>query len=81
MQPTSLATWTHEHSFGQEQIKAGERRTRLVIALTGSMMVVEIAAGVVFGSWRCCGWHAHGLACRRPHHLGGCLPVCPQICT
>lgn len=50
MHTRSIAEWTHEHSFGQEQVKAGEPRTRLVIALTGSMMVVEIAAGLVFGS-------------------------------
>jgi len=50
MHTTSLAAWTHEHSFGQEQIKAGERRTRLVIAITATMMAVEIAAGVAYGS-------------------------------
>ena len=50
MHTTSLASWTHEHSFGQEQVKAGERRTRLVIALTGTMMIVEIAAGLAYGS-------------------------------
>lgn len=50
MHTRSLAKWTHEHSFGQEQVKRGERRTRLVIALTGAMMVIEIVAGIGFGS-------------------------------
>jgi len=50
MHTTSLADWTHKHSFGQEMIKTGERSTRLVIALTATMMAVEIAAGVMYGS-------------------------------
>lgn len=50
MHTRSIAAWTHEHSFGQEQVKAGERRTRLVIAITATMMAVEIAAGLAFGS-------------------------------
>jgi cation diffusion facilitator family transporter len=40
----------HDHSFGQDQVRAGERRTLLVIALTATMMVVEIAAGLHYGS-------------------------------
>jgi cation diffusion facilitator family transporter len=46
----STALWKHEHTFGQEQVTAGEKGTRLVIVLTVVMMVVEIAAGVLFGS-------------------------------
>lgn len=42
--------WEHGHSFGQDQKKAGEQRTILVTIITAIMMVVEIAAGVVFGS-------------------------------
>ena len=42
--------WTHEHSFGQEQVQAGERKTIAVIVITAIMMVVEIAAGLAFGS-------------------------------
>ena len=42
--------WTHEHSFGQEQVQAGERKTIAVILITAIMMVVEIAAGLAFGS-------------------------------
>ena len=40
----------HDHTFGQEIKKAGEPRTLLVIGLTAVTMVVEIAAGVLFGS-------------------------------
>ena len=46
----SLDNWQHDHSFDQGQVKAGETRTWLVIALTGSMMVVEIGAGIWSGS-------------------------------
>ena len=37
--------WQHTHTFGTDEVHAGERRTRWVIALTFSMMVVEIIAG------------------------------------
>ena len=40
----------HDHVFGQDRTRPGERRTRVVIALTAAMMVVEIGAGVAFGS-------------------------------
>ncbi len=42
--------WQHDHSFGQEKKRTGESRTILVIAITASMMGIEIAAGVAFGS-------------------------------
>jgi len=42
--------WGHHHTFGQDQRKPGERRTLIVIAVTGAMMVAEVAAGVLFGS-------------------------------
>lgn len=45
-----LQRWTHDHTFGQERRRPGERRTFVVIALTSVTMVVEIAAGVAFGS-------------------------------
>lgn len=41
---------THDHRFGQDAVRPGERRTLIVIALTATMMVVEIAAGIAFGS-------------------------------
>lgn len=40
----------HDHSFGQDQVRPGERRTIAVIAITATMMGVEIVAGLVFGS-------------------------------
>lgn len=42
--------WRHDHSFGQHEVRAGERRTLIVIAITAVMMVVEIGAGLVYGS-------------------------------
>jgi cation diffusion facilitator family transporter len=42
--------WDHEHSFGQEREREGERRTLVVIAVTAVMMVVEIGAGLLYGS-------------------------------
>lgn len=45
-----LKRWHHQHSFGQDQKRPGEFRTLLVITLTASMMIVEIAAGIAFGS-------------------------------
>ena len=50
MQEDFLARWRHEHSFGQDRRRPGESRTQLVIAITATMMGVEIAAGVLFGS-------------------------------
>ncbi len=47
---TSVSRWRHEHTFGQDRAKAGERRTLIVIAITAITMVVEIAAGIAFGS-------------------------------
>ncbi len=40
----------HDHVFGQDIPRSGERRTRWVIALTATAMTVEIAAGMAFGS-------------------------------
>lgn len=45
-----LSPWTHDHVFGQDERKGGEARTVRVILLTAFMMVVEIAAGIVYGS-------------------------------
>ncbi|MCX6349102.1 MAG: CDF family Co(II)/Ni(II) efflux transporter DmeF [Candidatus Aureabacteria bacterium] len=46
----NLHLWEHAHTFGQDRRRPGELRTIIAIALTGSMMAVEIAAGIVFGS-------------------------------
>lgn len=40
----------HSHAFGQDQKRPGESRTLIVIAITATMMVVEITAGLMFGS-------------------------------
>ena len=40
----------HEHHFGQAEPRAGEVRTRVVVVLTAVTMVVEIAAGLAYGS-------------------------------
>ena len=50
MKPTDISAWKHEHTFGQSEKKTGERRTLIVIGITAVMMVVEIAAGMIYGS-------------------------------
>jgi len=50
MHSEKLHLWQHSHTFGQEHKRPGEVRTLIVIALTASTMVVEIAAGILFGS-------------------------------
>jgi cation diffusion facilitator family transporter len=50
MHDRELDRWRHSHAFGQDRKRPGERKTFIVIALTATMMIVEIAAGAVFGS-------------------------------
>lgn len=50
MQDVLTPTWQHTHSFGQEKKHDSEQRTIIVIILTALMMIVEIAAGLIFGS-------------------------------
>ena len=50
MQHDLPAPWRHDHSFGQDFKRPGERKTQFVIAITATMMVVEIVAGALFGS-------------------------------
>ena len=50
MQDEFLELWRHSHAFGQDRKRPGEMRTMIVIAITASMMVVEIATGILFGS-------------------------------
>ena len=50
MQNDQTPSWQHSHSFGQDKKRKGEVRTIIVIAITASMMVIEIATGVIFGS-------------------------------
>lgn len=47
---TEIRDRGHEHHFGQHEPTGGESRTRLVVLLTAVTMVVEIAAGIAFGS-------------------------------
>lgn len=42
--------WQHEHVFEQDQVHAGEKRTLIVVIITAIMMVVEIVAGLIYGS-------------------------------
>ena len=52
-------TGNHQHVLLSDGQMANERRTWLVIALTATMMVLEIAAGFIFGSMALLadGWH------------------------
>ena len=59
MHAGQLDRWRHDHAFGADAHRAAERRTRWVIALTVTMMVGELAGGLVFGSMALLadGWH------------------------
>jgi len=59
MHLNDLSDWQHEHSFGTDARTHGERRTRWVVALTFTMMAVEVIAGMMFGSMALLadGWH------------------------
>ncbi len=50
MHTQSLTKWLHDHTFEQDKIKAGERKTFIVILITVVTMGVEIVAGIVYGS-------------------------------
>jgi cation diffusion facilitator family transporter len=43
-------TWQHDHTFGQDRRKRGESRTFVVVLLTAVTMIIEITAGIVYGS-------------------------------
>ena len=45
-----LSQWRHEHVFDQDNKRAGEARTLIVVGITALMMVVEIIAGLAYGS-------------------------------
>ena len=45
-----LDDWVHEHTFGQDRVRDGERRTLIVCVLTALTMAIEIGAGIAFGS-------------------------------
>lgn len=50
MHTDSLHQWQHDHTFGLDRVQGGERRTWIVVVITLLTMVVEIAAGLAFGS-------------------------------
>ena len=59
MHSDSLQPWQHEHFFLGKKHDRHERRTWFVVALTATMMVVEIVGGNIFGSMALVadGWH------------------------
>ena len=46
----SRESLTHDHVFGNDRKRDGESRTLIVVAVTAAMMVVEILAGLAYGS-------------------------------
>lgn len=58
MHRTDKSRFRHSHDFVRDFTK-GERRTRIVIGITGAMMVVEITAGLLSHSMALLadGWH------------------------
>jgi len=50
MHVDSIEQWEHDHVFGQDQVRSGERRTLIVVVITAAMMVAEILVGIFFGS-------------------------------
>lgn len=58
MHHDDLSRWQHSHRFGTHAARA-ERGTQWVVAITATMMLVEIAAGTAFGSMALLadGWH------------------------
>jgi cation diffusion facilitator family transporter len=50
MHSHSMDRWTHDHVYLGRDHARNERRTWFVVALTAAMMVVEIIAGLAFGS-------------------------------
>jgi cation diffusion facilitator family transporter len=59
MHGPSFQSLQHEHVFLGDDHERNERRTWFVIALTATMMVVEIVAGTIYGSMALVadGWH------------------------
>jgi cation diffusion facilitator family transporter len=58
MHTTDISIWKHEHNFSGDTSSA-EKRTRIVVALTATMMIVEIITGYFFNSMALTadGWH------------------------
>ena len=58
MHTESIKKWQHSHDFLYIH-ERGESRTKLVLAITATTMIVEIVAGSVFGPMALLadGWH------------------------
>jgi len=50
MHNLDISHFSHNHIFGQDKRRDGETRTLVVIAITAVMMILEIGAGVYYGS-------------------------------
>jgi cation diffusion facilitator family transporter len=50
MHTESVERWVHDHTFGQDEKKSAEKRTLIVSIVTVLTMIVEIVAGLAFGS-------------------------------
>lgn len=50
MHQKNIESWQHTHTFGQDKKHESEHRTGIVVVMTVFMMVVEIMAGIIFGS-------------------------------
>jgi cation diffusion facilitator family transporter len=50
MHTKTTQQWQHDHIFGQDKVRPGERRTLWVILITATMMVIEITTGLAYGS-------------------------------
>jgi cation diffusion facilitator family transporter len=50
MHTESVDRWVHDHTFGQDRRKSAERRTLAVSVVTVLTMIVEVGAGIAFGS-------------------------------
>ncbi len=50
MHTESVEQWVHDHTFGQDRKHSTEKRTLIVSVVTLLTMIVEVAAGLAFGS-------------------------------
>lgn len=50
MHTHNMSRWTHDHVFDQDKARPGERRTLIIVVVTAVFMVVEIVAGLYYGS-------------------------------
>ena len=50
MQKRGSTSRQHDHVFAQDRERPGEKRTLIVVLITAVMMVVEIVAGLAYGS-------------------------------